>query len=261
MAEVLIVCRFFQFAAAMLLFGASTFAWLLAPPALRASLASWLRWALPVLVVVVVATALLWLGLEAGEAGAGWADVANADTVGAALSDTAFGQVWTWRLVLMALLLGTLAPKLPAKLPLTAVLSAAALGSLGLVGHAAMQEGVWGWGHRLNQIVHLLSGGFWLGCLPPLLLTLLQLRGSQARREASLALRRFSGLGHFAVALVVATGLINTALTLGKPPLDFGSPYQLLLALKIGVVGLMVLIAIVNRYVVGSKNLNFRLSR
>jgi putative copper resistance protein D len=133
---------------------------------------------------------------------------------------------------------------------LIALTSAMLLASLGLIGHAAMQTGLVGALHRLNHAVHLLAAGAWLGSLPPLALCLRHCGGdSGLRAEAGAALRRFSGLGHAAVALVVATGMVNTALTLGVWPIDFSSPYQALLAAKIAIVATMIAIALFNRYV------------
>jgi putative copper resistance protein D len=60
---------------------------------------------------------------------------------------------------------------------------------------------------------------------------------------------RFSTSGHVAVALVIATGLIDTLLVVGKLPLDWSLPYQLLLAAKMALVAVMVGLAVVNRYV------------
>ena len=71
----------------------------------------------------------------------------------------------------------------------------------------------------------------------------------ERRADATLALSRFSGLGHIAVAVTLLTGILNTALTLGGWPVDFRSPYQLLLAVKIGLVAIMLSIALLNRYV------------
>jgi copper resistance protein D len=68
------------------------------------------------------------------------------------------------------------------------------------------------------------------------------------RSEISDCLRRFSGLGHVAVAAVVATGMTNTALVLGSWPTDISSPYQFLLDIKVGFVAVMIGLAIVNRY-------------
>ena len=61
--------------------------------------------------------------------------------------------------------------------------------------------------------------------------------------------RRFSGVGHVAVAIVLLTGIVNTMLILGGLPTNFASPYQLLLAIKIALVLLMIGVALVNRYV------------
>lgn len=249
MAEALIICRFLQFSAAMLLFGVSTFSGLLTPAGLRKDMSTFQRRVIPTLLLLATTTAIAWLGLEAGEAGNGWSDAINPGTISLIITDTAFGQMWLWRLIVAALLLGTLALRGDARRYSLVVVSAAFLASLSFVGHAVMQDGPIGWAHRFNDALHLLSAGFWVGCLPPLLVCLNRLRTPALRRDATKALLRFSGLGHGAVALVLVSGIVNTALIVGKPPLNFSSPYQLLLALKIGLVCLMLTIAIINRYV------------
>ena len=83
------------------------------------------------------------------------------------------------------------------------------LGSLGLVGDAVIDTVDLDGSSRPSYVVHLLAAGFWIGCLPPVLACLRRLRTERLAAEASHALRRFSGLGHFAVALVIATGLAN----------------------------------------------------
>ncbi len=103
--------------------------------------------------------------------------------------------------------------------------------------------------HVLNHAVHLLSGGFWLGSLLLLPACLARLRDPAECKEAAVALRRFSRAGHVAVALVIASGVVNTILVLGRWPLDPGSPYQMLLAAKIVLVAGMTGLALVNRYV------------
>jgi putative copper resistance protein D len=152
-----------------------------------------------------------------------------------------------------------------------ALLSAFVLGSLGLVGHAAMHNGWLGVLQRCNHIIHLLCAGAWAGSLPVLLLCLSDLsklsnyrgRGSPAAEGSTAAsaahmeqqgaivsaLRRFSRTGHGVVAGVIVTGVINTTLILGHWPLDWRSPYQRLLDVKIVLVAIMVGIALFNRYV------------
>jgi putative copper resistance protein D len=81
---------------------------------------------------------------------------------------------------------------------------------------------------------------------------LLLLQGSYGGNldgSARTALSRFSGAGHFAVALVLATGTINTWLIVGGWPVSPDSTYQLLLRTKIMLVLAMVGLAIINRYV------------
>jgi putative copper resistance protein D len=43
--------------------------------------------------------------------------------------------------------------------------------------------------------------------------------------------------------------VINIGLILHQWPIDLGSPYQALMAIKLGLVGLMILIALGNRYI------------
>jgi putative copper resistance protein D len=134
------------------------------------------------------------------------------------------------------------------RMPVVAVGAALGLAALTLTGHASMDQGWRLIVHRGNDIVHLLSGGAWLGALIPFLIVLKRLGATELHGAAQLALRRFSTAGHVAVALVLATGLANTGLTLGRWPADWSSSYQMLLGLKIAAVCMMVTLAIVNRY-------------
>ncbi len=60
---------------------------------------------------------------------------------------------------------------------------------------------------------------------------------------------RFSTAGHVAVAVVIATGIINTFLIIGSPPLNWRLDYQFLLSVKILIVFVLVALAITNRYI------------
>ena len=59
---------------------------------------------------------------------------------------------------------------------------------------------------------------------------------------------RFSFIGHFVVAAIVATGIVNIALISGHAPWPPTTPYRALLDVKIAVVAVMIGLAIVNRY-------------
>lgn len=249
MPTALVICRLLHFAATMLLFGATAFLWALVPAGLARELSAPVRRFAGAAIVVAALTALAWLALEAGEMGEGWGDSVNPETLSAVAFETTFGQVWLWRIALALALAGALAIGRHGRLAFIVPASALLLASLGLVGHAAMQEGLVGALHRVNHSIHLLCAGAWLGGLPALILCLRRCRDSRFRSDAGVALRRFSGLGHFVVALVVLTGVVNAALTLEDWPLDVSSPYVRLLALKIALVAGMIGLALVNRYV------------
>lgn len=232
----------------MVLFGASGFVWALMPAGLaRASLAGIKRWS-AMLALVIAITALAWLALQAGEISGEWAAVFSPESVAVVLFHTAFGKAWQVHLLLAA---GLVAAGLSARadrLGWTTLFSALVLGSLGLVGHAAMHRGALGWVHRAVHSVHLLAAGAWVGSLMPLLPLLRGLLKGERRSEAGLALRRFSSVGHWVVAGVVLTGAADTALVLGPWPMHPSAPYAGVLLGKVVLVLGMIAIALVNRY-------------
>jgi putative copper resistance protein D len=249
MADVLIGVRVVHFAAAMLLLGVASFAAFIAPTELVAPRRRLVRGMEALLVLLIALTSVAWLALEAGAAGKGWSDVLAPSTWLTVLSATDFGSAWIWHLALSAVLVAAL--PLPRSLRLFVLLfsDGLLLFSLGFVGHAAMQAGLLGLGHRLNHALHVLAAGFWVGSLLPLLACLVALNRAALRASATRALLRFSGLGHIAVAVTILTGLADMLLTLGHLPLDWSSPYQALFATKLALVVLMLGIALGNRYV------------
>jgi putative copper resistance protein D len=244
----LIAVRFAHFASVMLLFGASAFLAVLAPPGLRAALQPSIGRIITGASFAAAATAVFWLQLQGGAFTEDWGEAIDPNLLSAVLFDTAFGRVWQARLVIALCLV--LLPFWRGRKPpwLVPALAGLFLASLGLVGHAAMRSGVHGLYDRANQALHLLAGGFWLGALPPLLLCLRGLHDKALKAEATIALERFSGVGHVAVAAVLATGFVNVSMILGQWPTDFSSPYQTYLAAKILTVAAMVMLALYNRY-------------
>lgn len=247
MSLFLIVVRFVHFASAMALFGAGVFLAALAPAPLRVAIAPPIKRIIMLASVAAAASAALWLLLEAGMMSGDWRDALRPSVAAAVLDETAFGHVWRARLAL-ALLLVVLAFWRGAPPAIIAGLSGLFLASLGLVDHAAMREHAAGLFERANQAVHLLAGGFWLGALAPLLICMRRVGDPSLEAQAGIALRRFSGFGHAAVVAVLATGIVNTFMILGRLPTNFASPYQAGLALKMLTVAAMVLLALYNRY-------------
>jgi copper resistance protein D len=250
MLTALILCRLAHFAATMTLFGASAFLWALAPAALARELTAPVRRIVAAAIVVAGVSGLAWLGLEAGAMGEGWSDIVNPDMLAGVLTDTAFGRVWQWRLGLIAAFLVALATGRHDRWRLMVPASALLLASLSFTGHAIMQGGRVGALHQFNDALHLLVAGAWLGGLLPFVLCVVRFADPALRLDALLATQRFSASGHFVVALVVVTGILNVALTLHAAPIPFASPYQTLLAAKIALVALMIATALFNRYVV-----------
>jgi putative copper resistance protein D len=203
------------------------------------------------LIVAAGSLALLstfaWLPIEAAVIGDSWQSALDRSTLSALLCDTAMGKAWLVRLALSLLLAAALLWRSTpiARLALSGLL----LASLALTGHANMDEGARGVLHILNDALHLLAAGAWLGSLLALPGCLARLRDPAFCTEAKTALRRFSSAGHLAVALAIATGIVNTVLVLGRWPTDFTSTYQMLLVAKIALVAGMTGLALVNRYI------------
>ena len=240
--------RLLQFASAMLLFGVSVFQWSVAPAGVARALDQSLRQASKVAAIVLLATAIAWLLLAAGEMGEGWADAWNPSVIGSVILYTDFGRVWLWHLGDVIVLLAVLTFTRDNSWLIVAILAAIVLGSLGLVGHALMRSGAFGWLNRLSFIAHVLAAGFWIGSLAPLIASLRLAADETGIAIKLILLRRFSRLGHAAVAIVLATGLVNTWLVLGILPLDVSSAYQALLLTKIALVTAMLALALVNQY-------------
>ncbi|WP_145494548.1 copper homeostasis membrane protein CopD [Yersinia bercovieri] len=248
LATLFILCRFLHFLAVMLMFGISIFTAALAPDPFSATLKKRL---LPLLIfstTLAFISAVGLLAIQAGIMGDGWADTYRL-TVWWAVFGTRFGQVWQWHLGLSILSLWViLLGSLRNSYRLMVVCSTLLLASLAFTGHAAMHDGALGWIHQTNQIIHLLSAGYWFGCLPPLVICLAYTRNSNVKREAITTLIRFSRWGHLSVALVLVTGVINSLIMLRDTTLALTSSYQVLLLSKVALVVLMIVIALVNRY-------------
>ena len=249
----LALCRFAHFLAAMLTFGASAYLWLYAPERLRLALSPAVRRLALIGSLVALITAIAWLALESASMADDWSAALDPGAIGSVLTDTAFGRAWAAHLVLAAALVAVVVFGPRARWAPTALASAALLASLGLVGHAAMQTGSEGVLHRMNHAVHLMTTGVWIGALVPFVMCLRAYERGDLRREAIMAMTRFSFWGHFIVAAIVLTGAVNIALTSGRPPIPPDTPYRALLDAKIVVVAIMILLAVFNRYVLAPR--------
>lgn len=244
----LAICRWFFYVTVSSLCGSSIFVAFLVPPTLGRQVSACAEVGIRVSSLVAVAASLAWLPVQAAVINGDWAFAFD----GAGLSTLAFrtttGNACMIR-VALALSVAVVSLARPHAVRWLTFYSTLLLLSLVLSGHSMMNEGPWRAIQVVNHGIHLLSGSFWFGSLALLPLCLARLRDSASHTEAMIALRRFSTAGHLAVALVIATGAANTALILGKLPVNQTSPYQLLLAAKIILVCAMSAIALINRYV------------
>jgi putative copper resistance protein D len=99
--------------------------------------------------------------------------------------------------------------------------------------------------------VHLLAAAAWLGALVPLGFILAQTQCSLAPIWIGLARKiipRFSILGLVSVACLIVTGLVNAGFLVGDSTHLIATAYGRLLLLKLGLVGLMLVIAADNRF-------------
>jgi putative copper resistance protein D len=128
---------------------------------------------------------------------------------------------------------------------------AGALLTLGWSGHAAATEGALGLFHRVNNGLHLVAAGLWLGAIGWFLgLTIRCHKRQDGERTRQLlgAMRGFGPLGVSLVAVVGLTGLINSQLVFGLANVRdvIGTSYGLLLGSKVVLVVAMLVCGTVN---------------
>jgi putative copper resistance protein D len=187
------------------------------------------------------------LPLQAALVGDGWGDAFNL-TLWQLYLATDAGQAWRWQLPLGLVLAVWLLSGPPLRRGWWLWgLSGGLLASLALGGHAAATAGGLGLVHQLNQGVHLLTTGLWLGSLPGVLLCL-QRPPSALRDDVQQLLRSYSLPGQISVALALLSGVFNSLLILGPDGLLQLTPYSGLLLGKVLVVAAMVALALANRY-------------
>jgi putative copper resistance protein D len=243
------VVRFVHYAAALQLFGVAVFQSTLAPAPLREQLNPLSRPLAFATALLLFVSAIAWLALTGATMGGAWSDAVDPGVLLLVLTATTFGRVWSVQLALSLLLVILLARRERKNWLLPSVLSGLALCCLGLIGHATIGEGFFGIINRASTALHILASGFWVGSLLPLVFCLALLRSSAHGKAADVALHRFSGLGHLAVGIVLATGVVNSFAVLGGATLDLSSAYQGLLLMKIVLVCVMLGLALVNRYI------------
>jgi copper resistance protein D len=255
-SDALVIARLVQFAAAMAAFGASAFrlyavGWPPSEPDDRvvARFDVWNKGLLCFSGLLMLLSGIAIVPFVAARMAGDESAAVDPATIEAVLSATAFGHRWCLHLLFTFLLIVS-AVIVRRRHALNLLWAALALASLGWVGHAAGASGWAGFGRELNQSVHLLAAGLWLGGLLPLGWLL---AGARSREEGfgafgGHALPAFSQMGYVAVVAIAITGIVNTLILVGSFDALYETDYGLLLSLKILLYLSMVGVALRNRF-------------
>lgn len=258
LAVLYIFCRFAHFVAVMLMFGLSMFTVMLVPARLSVLIDVRLRLGIIISTIVAFITTIGWLVIQAGLMGDGWQDTYDLE-VWLAVLRTTFGKVWQWQILISIVTTGFLfINNQKTRNILMLIGSAILLSCHAFIGHAVIHDGMLGILHQINQIIHLLSVGYWFGGLWPFLLCLQLLRmrnelAVELDKQVMISMMRFSTYGHIAVILIIVTGIISSLILLPGWPEYSGTEYQSMLWLKIVLVAAMVMLALINRYILVPK--------
>jgi putative copper resistance protein D len=245
----LIVSRFLHFTAVLVLFGASLFPLYAFPD--RADFWSmrsehWVHRVMLWAALVALLSSLPWLAFTTANMVGTSSAAADWDSLRSVLRDTAFGYVWLVRLVLVSLAVGLIGLRSYSALHgrvVLALLTASLLAGLAGIGHTQQSEGIGGIIHVGADALHLLAAGAWIGGLLVLGYIL-----AYDHEDAEPVLMRFSSMGYVAVAVLVASGLINGWYLVGSLNGLVGTSYGQLLLVKLCLFAGMLCLAITNRF-------------
>lgn len=250
-----VLLRLLQYAGAMILLGSSLF-FVSALPRSGEGSAEQIPWARSLLALAAAglcASALMWIAGQACLLAGSVAEGLKPETLLAVVTGFNLGKAAVVRTLsagLAAFLVLTVRPARTAWL-VCGVLGAVATASLAWLGHGAATEGPAGPVHLASDILHSWAAAGWIGALVAFLLLL---RVRDPSPEASVALHRalygFSGVGTVLVAVLVATGLINSWFLVTPQHIEglWSTSYGQLLSLKLLLFAGMLGMAAVNRF-------------
>ncbi|OYX30348.1 MAG: copper resistance protein CopD [Caulobacterales bacterium 32-69-10] len=249
-----IVLRLAQYTGAMILFGSSLFALYALP---RPGAGEPVRWLHPLLVwsaAGLLVASLLGLLAQTSVLAGSLSDGLKASSLSAVVTTMGLGRSALVRAAVAGVALLLLLPRRPdrATLWVCALFGAVVCASLAWMGHGAATEGPSGALHLGADILHALAAGVWVGALVGFLL-LLKRRPSDVAELDQVrhrALHGFSGIGSALVAVLVASGLVNSWFLIGptRIPGLWTTPYGQLLSLKLVLFVGMLGLAAANRF-------------
>jgi putative copper resistance protein D len=254
LADVLVlVSRFMEYSGAMILFGSSLFL-LYGRPIASDATASDLIWTKHLLIGaaigIVVATAAGFIAQTATLAGS-FGAVSDPANLKAALLGMNFGISSLVRLATALLALTSTIFWVPGTRlwSICAALGTIASASFAWMGHGAATEGCAGWVHLVGDIAHLLATAGWIGALAAFWIILARPISSTGQQALCDALVGFSGVGTALVAVIVASGLVNSVFLVGWDSAHIVTTrYGQVLIAKLMLFAVMLALAAANRF-------------
>ncbi|WP_051546384.1 copper homeostasis membrane protein CopD [Tatumella sp. UCD-D_suzukii] len=237
--------RFFHFSSLFLLTGCLMYLMLLTPAGYRNRLWNRLSSALRVSAVTALFSAIALFALQTIMMSGDTAAIRQPE-LWVAVAGTRFGHAWLPEMTFAAvsfMLLRVGGETVRYPLLLSQLLQ---LFLTAMTGHAAMHDGWRGVAGEASQSLHVIAAAFWCGGLYPLRVLIKQGQRDPKDNTAILTMMKFSRSGHWAVALVLLTGLCNTLLIAGIP--RHFSFWLSGVILKSVLVAGMVTLALLNRY-------------
>jgi copper resistance protein D len=258
-AGILIGARLLQYSGALVLFGASLF-YLYGfrqgtPPTAASGQWPWQRRVILIAASIALVGAVIWVMAETVSMSGETSDAINPAALWMVLSETRFGLACCARITLLALsLVAVLAiDRVKVLWIVQTILGGAITVSFAWTGHGAIEMGKTAGIHLGGDLLHLLAAGIWIGALVPLTFLALLAKRFRAIKDAQalqFALDRFSAIGVWVVAAIVFSGIINSWFLIGPSHwrATFASAYGIVLIVKLGLFGLMLSLAALNRY-------------
>jgi copper resistance protein D len=204
---------------------------------------------------IAIAASVAWFMAETAALTGDPQDAFHATVWWSVVTDTRLGKFGVLRFGLLLLSMAALCALPFSRKPLVvqAVLSGAVVASFAWSGHAVAQPGLAGLVHLGSDVLHLIAAGVWIGALVPLTLLLLQRSTAAAPlsvRGVGEALERFSGVGPAVVAILILTGLVNSAFLfdLAHWRSSLQTTYGETLLVKLALFAGMLLLAALNRF-------------
>jgi putative copper resistance protein D len=202
---------------------------------------------------ISAASGIIWVLLQAASmSGLPFAEAMTSDVLLTVLNETQFGMVSEIRFALAVVIGVCLAyDRFPPARGLGLVLSLGLIGAVGWTGHAGSTVGETGVLHLAADILHLVAAAIWIGGLVSLVLLFAVTRRDRTGASMSFArdaTQAFSSMGIAIVAVIFATGIVNTWILVGSWHALIATGYGRLLMLKIALFIVMLLFAAANRF-------------